>query len=1051
MKARSKLVGIIGIVAIVLFVAIILVVDILCATYSQLITLYFRGDVETSYEVSQDDAFKASNDFTVREEAEGLVMLKNDENLLPLKDVKSVSLLGALSAKQLFMGTGSAGGFNWSAEDFLSLKDALAEKNIAIDESLWNYYAGQEGSAGEVAGGVTDMQGSTHSIVDPDPSDSTYKGLLDASAAKNDTAIVVVGRAGGEGSDAVMDMSPYEATGRGGVTQYNQGGEAGKNYLELMANESALIEYAKTNFKNVILLVNSPMAMELGFVDEDNNTTADTVGDIDAALWIGLPGSTGNRGVVQVLTGEVSPSGRLPDTWAKEIESAPSYYNFGNYNYDLSGVQGNAGEQIKYVHYEESIYVGYRWYETANAENVTLTGIGNYQYQNKDATNAHLTSDNAGGYVGAEQKTFNFGDYDSVVQYAFGTGMSYADFDIAFASEPTFDEASNEYVFSVKVTNTDDTYSSKTPVEIYVEQPYNRSAAKPIEKSKVMLAGFGKTGEIAPGASETIEIRVNRDYIASYDYDNRSGKAEDGAYILEAGDYKFYADWGLNGSHCWSTVSSDTAVGTNADTLMWTYTLASDIVFDENNKRPGDLVAATNKFDDVNIGDGDYVPTENDMSRKNLAGTFPAVSGSEKGYYTNQNMKINQETYDRMNDNVHGAVLQGYDPENYEYTGEFADANGNYKDPTSGYDALPTGQSGDLTVADLTGVPYDSEEWDSLISQMSYADLQKLIGYCGWSNPSIRSIGKNSAVDMDGCHGLHDLTSGIEANCFTTTPILAASFNRALAYEFGSTYADECLANGVTGMYGLSMNMHRSPLGGRNFEYYSEDSLLSGYMAASATSGLQDKGVAVYSKHYAVNDQETNRSSLHTWASEQTLREIYLRVYEILTKEATVAGSEVLTGNTGFMTGMNFIGTSHTTSHYSLCTAVPRGEWGFMGRIVTDAESFNNTMSCAVRAGTDMILSPRARTFGDNASDVIAGVDSSKGYGLMKAQEAAKHQLFVFANTAGVSIESGLSTAWVALPVVISIVLALGAIVIFIFMVFPAFFVKKNKAEEQKA
>lgn len=207
------------------------------------------------------------------------------------------------------------------------------------------------------------------------------------------------------------------------------------------------------------------------------------------------------------------------------------------------------------------------------------------------------------------------------------------------------------------------------------------------------------------------------------------------------------------------------------------------------------------------------------------------------------------------------------------------------------------------------------------------------------------------------------------------------------------------------------MNMHRSPFGGRAFEYYSEDGLLAGMMATAVSSGMQDNGVALYSKHYAINDQETNRSTCHSWASEQAMRELYLRPFELVTKNATVAGSEVLSGNTGFMTGMNFVGTSHTTSHYSLVTAVPRGEWGFEGRIVTDAESFNNTMSCAMRAGTDMILTPRARTF-----DTIEGMDNSKGYGLVKIQEAAKHQLFVFVNTAGVGVDSGLSYAWVALP-----------------------------------
>lgn len=1024
MKARSKKVGIIGIVAIVLLIAIILVVDILCATYSQLIALYFRGDTGTSETAQQ--ALAASGEFTVKEEAEGLVMLKNDDdNVLPLASTTDkVNLFGMLTAKQIFMGTGSAGGFNWDSDSFLYLDKALGDAGIEINEELWDFYANQEGNASETGGSVTDMQGSTHSIIELPMDAEGYDTVLDNALDYSDTAIVVVGRAGGEGSDAVMDMNPYTG-GRNGNTDYNVGGDAGKHYLELMDTELALVDYVKANYSNVILLVNTPMPIELGFVDTTVASTVTGGGDIDAALWIGLPGSTGNEGVVQVLTGEVSPSGRLPDTWAYEMESAPTYYNFGDYTYDTTNTAGNS---VKYLHYEEGIYVGYRWYETANAENVALNDIGNYQYNNRTATTLAEDDSNPYGIAGAELKDFDFGDYDSIVQYAFGTGMSYADFDIAFDGTPSFDADTNEFVFNVTVTNTSSTYDSKTPVEIYVEQPYIDGG---IEKSKVMLAGFDKTDVIPHGESETLEIRVDRDYIASYDYITKE------AYVLDAGDYDFYVDWGEYGSHCW-TNTSDTS-----DVLTWTWNNPSKIVFDEDNKRPGDETAAVNQFDDVNIGDGSYVPSENDMTRDpargGLAGTFPALGEDGNGYYTNQNMTVDARTYARMTDNVMGAVLEGYDPDNFRYTGEFADSNGNYRDPASGYTALATGEDNGLTVVDLIGAEYDDDRWDDLIAQMSFTDLQRLIGYCGWSNPAIRSIGKNYAVDMDGCHGLHNLVTGIDANCFTTTPILAASWDPDLAYEFGSTYADECLANGVTGMYGLSMNMHRSPFGGRAFEYYSEDSLLSGYMAAGATSGLQDKGVAVYSKHYAVNDQETNRSSVHTWLSEQAMREIYLRVYEILTKEATVAYSDVLDGNTGFMTGMNYIGTSHTTSHYSLCTTVPRGEWGFEGRIVTDAESYDS-MSCAVRAGTDMMLVPDARTF-----DTVSGLTNNSGYGLTKIQEAAKHQLFVFVNTAGVDVDSGLSYAWVALPVVISIVLALGAIAIFIFMVFPAFFVKKQE------
>lgn len=1020
MKAKSKKVGFIGIAIAVLLIAVIIVVDVMCAMASSLISLWFRGGASDTDVASS--ALTAANDFTVRQVANGVVLLKNENDVLPLATATNkVNLFGALSAKQIYMGTGSAGGFNWTSEDFLNLKDAFGEKNIAVNDDLWKFYSDLTGSASSVAGSVTDMQGSTHSIIDVSLDHTGYAAARTSAESYSDTAVVVVGRAGGEGSDAVMEMNPYSATNRGSLTHYNQGGDAGKHYLELMDVELDLVDYVKANYKNVVLLINSPMPIELGFVNGAQGE--DGKGNIDSVVWMGLPGSTGNRGVVQVLTGEVSPSGRLPDTWAYEMESAPTYYNFGDYTYvDADGNEtivapnfGGTDIAVNYVHYEESIYVGYRWYETANAENIVLNDIGNFQYDNT----TYETADRKFGYnadgtvIGAEQKDFNFGDYDSIVQYPFGSGMSYADFDIAFDGTPAYDAATNEFVFNVKVTNTNDTHTAKTPVLIYVEQPY--IAEEGIEKSKVVLAGFDKTGDIAPNGSESVTVRINRDEIASYDYKNEK------AYVLSAGDYKFYADWGKYGSHCWAN-TADTA-----DVLAWTYNLADKVVFKGDEKRDSDLIAAENRFDDVNIGDGAYTPAADDLTRSNLADSFPA--GYAEGISKN---RANEATEARFNDSVIGAVLEGYDPATYKYTGAFGDAEGNYQDPTSGYTALALGRSGDLTVADLTGAAYDDERWNSLISQMSFNDLQTLIGFCGWSNPAVRSVGKTAAVDMDGCHGLHDLVTGIDANCYSTTPITAATFDRDMAYEFGSKYADECLANGVTGMYGFSMNTHRSPFGGRAFEYYSEDGLVSGYMAAAVTSGLQDKGVVVYSKHYAVNDQETNRNNLRTWVSEQAMREIYLRPFEIVSKVSTNE-SDLLHGGTGFMTGMNYIGTGHCSAHYSLLTVLPRQEWGFNGRIVTDAEAFTS-MSAAVRAGSDMMLVPFARQF-----DTVQGMNNSTGYGLAKIQEAAKHQLFVFANSSGVRTDSGLSLAWVAIPISLSIVLAAGVALIVIFMIVPAF------------
>lgn len=1027
MKAKSKAVGIVGIVIAVLLVAIIIAMDVLCATFSSIIALFFRGDTKTGE--SAEEAFKTANEFTVEQVASGVVLLKNENNVLPLASgTDKVNMFGALSAKQIYMGTGSAGGFNWSAEDFLNFQDAFKEKGITVNPDLWKFYSDLTGNASGVAGSVTDMQGSTHSIIDVSLDHAGYAAARQKAEGYSDTAIIVVGRAGGEGSDAVMDMTPYEEQGRGGITKYNEGGDSGKHYLELMQVELDLVNYVKQTYKNVILLVNSPMPIELGFTD-GNDTGADTAGDIDAVMWMGLPGSTGNRGVVKVLTGEISPSGRLPDTWAYEMESAATYYNFGDYTYvDANGepIMGasNRGKTAvaKYVHYEEGIYVGYRWYETANAEGVKLEGIGNFQYDNTtyETATRKFGRNPDGSIIGAELKSFDFSDYGSIVQFPFGTGLSYADFDIAFDGTPSYDAASNEFVFKVKVTNTHASADGRTPVLIYVEQPYD--AAEKIEKSKIVLAGFAKTGVIKHGESETVTVRINRDELASFDY--RTEKA----YVLSKGSYKFYADWGKYGSHVWAN-TSDTK-----DVATWTYELGSKIVFKGGEKRDSDLVAAVNQFDDVNVGDGAYKPENDDLTRADFEGTFP--KSYKEGTTKNTPDQATQNRIDPTKDSVLGAVLQGYDAQSHKYTGEFADANGNYKDPSTG-NALPTGQQNGLTVADLTGVKYDDAKWDQLISQMSPSDIETLIGFCGWSNPAVKSVGKKAAVDMDGCHGLHDLVTGIEANCYATTPITSATFDTDLAFRFGSTYGDECVVNGVAGMYGFSMNMHRSPFGGRAFEYYSEDGLLAGTMASAVTSGMQSKGVAVYSKHFAVNDQETNRSSLRTWASEQALRELYLRPFEIVTKTATNR-NEVLHGGTGFMTGMNFIGTGHCSSHYKLLTVLPRQEWGFCGRIVTDAESFIS-VSIAVRAGTDMMLVPFAASY----NEVNDGLSNTSGYGLAKVQEAAKHQLFVFANTVGVGLESGLSNTWIALPIVLSIVLAAGAVLVTVYMIVPAF--KKRK------
>lgn len=285
MKTKSKKVGVIGIVLMTLFIVIAIVVDVLCAAYSDAIGLFFRDrDFDT------DEVIAAANEYTVEQEAGGMVLMKNEGNALPLSSsTKKVNLFGALSAKQLYLGTGSAGGWNWDPSAFVNLKTALSEEGIEVNESLWNFYSQLTGEAGGSAGSVTDMQGSTHSIVDVDLGYNGYAAARSNAESYSDTAIIVVGRAGGEGSDAVMDMTPYtSAGGSGSPTKQNEGGSAGYHYLELMPQERDLVNYVKENYKNVIVLVNTPMPIELDFVDGEAGS--DGKGNVDSVLWIGMPG-----------------------------------------------------------------------------------------------------------------------------------------------------------------------------------------------------------------------------------------------------------------------------------------------------------------------------------------------------------------------------------------------------------------------------------------------------------------------------------------------------------------------------------------------------------------------------------------------------------------------------------------------------------------------------------------------------------------------------------------------------------------------------------------
>ena len=467
-------------------------------------------------------------------ESEAIVLLEND-GVLPLGSGARVNVFGVGIEQFTYGGTGSG-----AADESVntSLMQGLRNAGFEVNEDLASWY--KENTPDTAAMGLVGTDWNLYEI----PQSAYPADLLSGAEDFSDTAIVVITRRSGEGADLPMDMAAYA------------GSEAGRSYLELTPDEEDLLDMAKANYDNVVVIINAANAMELGFLEDEG---------IDAAIWVGTPGSTGTNAIGDVLTGAVNPSGHLVDTYPYEVESAPSYYAVGEFNYTNvyygnNGMGGSSetGDSLPYhfVDYVEGIYVGYRYYETAAAD----------------------------GYI----------DYDATVQYPFGYGLSYTTFEKSIES---FSATGDTVTVSVKVTNTG-SVAGKDVAQVYVNAPYTVGG---IEKAEVVLAGFAKTDLLEPGKSQTLEITFNKEDIASYDY---SGiKAEGGAYVLEAGEYEVRLQ---NNSH--ELVDSRT------------FTVAKDAIYNDANdgKRSSDLITAVNRFDDMSFGDDlTYV------SRADWAGTMP--------------------------------------------------------------------------------------------------------------------------------------------------------------------------------------------------------------------------------------------------------------------------------------------------------------------------------------------------------------------------------------------------------------------------------------------
>ena len=819
-------------------------------------------------------------------EAEGAALLVNRDNTLPLAEGTKFTPFSQSSFHLLYGGTGSG---QVSADDAVSLKAALEESFGADTVNLdqWKFYAtcGYARVNADTTGG-NQAQYRINEVPwakYPDALKKTWSNY-------GDVALVVLARSGGEGADLPSGLPELEA--------YMTDGD----YLRLNQDEIDMftnLEQLKKEgvFKKIVVLLNSSNSLQLDFVDDYG---------IDAVLWVGDVGMTGINAVADILAGKVNPSGRIVDTFLKDNHSAPAMQNFGAYpytngaDYKVATAQNNTDPGIKqcnrdYVVYQEGIYVGYRYYETRYEDYV-------------------LNQGNAGDY-----------SYDSDVAFPFGYGLSYTDF--AYSDFKITDQGET-ILAEVDVTNTGKV-DGKHTVQIYFQSPYTQyDKDNQVEKASVEICGFDKKF-IEAGKTEHFAITVEKEDLTSYDHMNAK------TYIMDAGDYYFTvgtdAHNAVNNILMAKGADSTRMSGTGdaALTAKWTLDTLDTTTYAVSSATGN---AITNRFENVDLNKypGAEDQTITYLTRSNWVDTFPKTVS----------LRITESMWaDGLTDSEEGRkaivarMIETYYP--------------NASMPTMG-------AAGSLTASMFAEKDADDPDWDKLISQAPYSEMTNVI-YNGFHlTQPVPSIGLPGTNDENGPQGFtKSLLGGASAMAYTSEDVMAATYNLELIEDMGMCIGEDFLhatdGSGTvfSGIYGPGANIHRTPYSGRNFEYYSEDGWLSGKVAATEVAAIQNRGVYVFTKHFALNDQEEGRYGISTWANEQAIRELYLEGFE---------GSVVEGGGMGVMSSFNRLGVTWSGAHHGLMTGILREEWGMKGAAITDCSVMANYMDyrMGVLAGQDL-------------------------------------------------------------------------------------------------
>ena len=732
--SRGKKFLIRGEAAIAMVLAVVVCVNMICFGPMATLIGLATGNGTLSDETNEEAAEVAEE---IMED--GIVLLKN-ESLLPLNETKKLNIFGWESINPAYGGAGS-GGIN-DLYDIVSLNQGLENAGFSINQELVDFYNNYGADNPEMS-----IQKQSWTL--PEPPVDTYSDELIKSAKEySDVAVVVLSRKAGEGhNDIPMDVR--KAAYDNNSDEYDDFPE-GEHYLQLSQTERDMVDMVCSNFDNVIVIYNGANQFELGFVDE--------YPQIKSVVWCPGTGNVGFNALGKVFSGEVNPSGKTPDTFIYDMTTAPWWNNAEKTEYtnlaDMAVEGMNAGTAQVYApaftNYVEGIYVGYKYYETAAQE----------------------------GSI----------DYDKTVQYPFGYGLSYTEFEQKMGE---LEEKDGQISVDVEVTNTGDV-AGKDVVEVYYKPPYTNGG---IEKSSANLIEFSKTDLLQPGETQTVTVTFSIEDMASYDENNAK------AYVLEKGDYVI-------------SINSDSHTVLDQKT----YTADKDVVYKGENKRASDDTAATNVFEDAK-GDVTYLSRADHFANYEEATKAPASAELGEPYISEYHLNSNFDKTTYLNDED---VM-----------------------PTTGAD-------NGLTLADMRDADYDDPRWEKLLDQLTVDEMANMIAMAGYQTAAMDSVGKVATLDFDGPAAINNNFTGVGSIGFPIEVVVASTWNKELAQAWGECMGKISQEMGAEGWYAPGMNTHRTAFGARNYEYFSEDGVLAGNMGAKAVEGARKYGVYSYIKHFAL-------------------------------------------------------------------------------------------------------------------------------------------------------------------------------------------------------